>query len=171
MVGKDRVTMKFLIDELEQKSCPASGRIQLIEGHRIGLEEARWNNGFFAKQVMRHAGNAGAVLMSYMCVECRHIPKHEFAMTGMKSSKGMAGIWCSNGGAEFANNSYGCVVSVDHAIASRHGKVFRAFSPQQEVGANVTSAWTLANHLHASEGKTGIFQGLSKTSGGNLANN
>ena len=71
----------------------------------------------------------------------------------MKSSKGLAGIWCSNCGAECANNSYGCVDSVEHAIASRSRKVFRAFSPQQAVGAHVTSAWTLAISPHASEGK------------------
>ena len=101
------------------------------EGKQTRLEEAKWNNVFFVEQTTDHAGNIGAFTMSYMCMECRHMPKDHVSWFAVdchgkrqKASKMVARIWRANFGAGY-DNHYAAYLWLQEVF-------FRAFRRSQE---------------------------------------
>ena len=85
-----------------------------------------------------HVGNLGALTMAYMYMVCIHMLEDKFvwfAVDGhgkrQNSSKRMAGIWWASCGAKYDNDSFGCVVPVQHEAGYQGRKVFRAFPLQR----------------------------------------
>ena len=112
------------------------------EGKRFRLNEAKWNEACVAKQDLGHAGNLRTLTMSYMGVECRHMPKYDFVWLVVdghdkrkKSCTRLAGIWCFHCAAKYDNSCYGCVASLQHESGSRGMKIFRILHRSQVVTA------------------------------------
>ena len=76
------------------------------EGRRFWLQDARWNNACFLRQVVGHAGCLGSVTVPYMCMACGHMLDGDLVwcvLTSMKSCKELSRHRSATSGAKYDN--------------------------------------------------------------------
>ena len=123
---------------------------------------AKWNTACFAKPVLAHAGNLGALAVAHMCMGCMQMPKGDSVWFTVKYHEKRKKSF-ADCGAAYDDKSYGCVVTMQQRSGSRGRELLSPFLPQQGCCSDVIGAWTLPSNVHDCEARSRVFQGLFKT--------